>query len=75
MVTAAAPLADAGQYLQWGWFSISLTNLLIIVAMVVVFVLALLLPFPSGGPAEPAPALSRDPAAGNGQPDRDGSQP
>ncbi|WP_406831780.1 hypothetical protein ABEG17_02895 [Pedococcus sp. KACC 23699] len=31
---------------QWGWFSIELTNLLIILVMIVVFVLALLLPFP-----------------------------
>ena len=38
----------AGHYLHWGVISISLTNALIIVAMVVVFVLALLLPFPHG---------------------------
>jgi hypothetical protein len=44
----------AGKYLDWGVVSISVTNLLIIVAMVVVFVLALLLPFPhAGGPADP----------------------
>jgi hypothetical protein len=38
--------ADAGRYIHWGVISISLTNLLVIVAMVVVFVLALVLPFP-----------------------------
>ena len=36
----------AGKYLSWGVVSISLTNLLIIVGMIVVFVLALVLPFP-----------------------------
>jgi hypothetical protein len=36
----------AGKYLSWGVVRISLTNLLIIVAMVVVFALALVLPFP-----------------------------
>jgi len=39
-------LYAAGKYLSWGVVSISLTNLLIIVAMVVVFALALVLPFP-----------------------------
>ena len=69
MVVAAAALAGTGNYLQWGWFSISLTNLLIIVAMLVIFVLALLLPFPHGGPAEPAPVRTRDSA------DPDGPRP
>jgi hypothetical protein len=36
----------AGTYVHWGVVSISLTNLLIIVGMVVVFVLALVIPFP-----------------------------
>ena len=36
----------AGKYVDWGVISISLTNLLIIVGMVVVFVLALVVPFP-----------------------------
>jgi hypothetical protein len=39
----------AGTYLHWGVASISVANLLIIVMMVVVFVLALLIPFPGGG--------------------------
>jgi hypothetical protein len=41
--------ALAGRYLDWGVISISVTNAAIIVAMVVVFVLALLLPFPHHG--------------------------
>ena len=38
----------AGNYLHWGVISISVTNLAIIGAMLVIFVLALLLPFPHG---------------------------
>jgi hypothetical protein len=37
---------SAGTYIDWGVVSISLTNLLVIVAMIVVFVLALVVPFP-----------------------------
>jgi hypothetical protein len=44
----------AGSYVHWGVVSISLTNLLIIVGMIVVFVLALVIPFPRdhGTPTE-----------------------
>jgi large-conductance mechanosensitive channel len=38
---------SAGRYLHWGVFLISVTNFLIIVAMVLLFILALLLPFGS----------------------------
>ena len=36
----------AGKYVSWGVVSISLTNLLVIIGMIVVFVLALVIPFP-----------------------------
>ena len=36
----------SGRYLDWGVIQISVTNLLIIAGMVVLFVLAILLPFP-----------------------------
>jgi high-affinity Fe2+/Pb2+ permease len=36
----------AGRYIDWGVVSISLTNFLIIVGMIVIFALALLIPFP-----------------------------
>jgi hypothetical protein len=36
----------AGTYVHWGVVSVSVTNLLIVVIMLAVFVLALLLPFP-----------------------------
>lgn len=42
--------AGAGHYVYWGVLSVSLTNLLIIVAMVVLFALALVVPFPTSGP-------------------------
>lgn len=37
----------AGKYVSWGVISLSVTNLAIILGMVVVFGLALLLPFPT----------------------------
>ena len=36
----------AGKYLSWGVVSISLTNFVVILVMVVLFVLALVVPFP-----------------------------
>jgi len=37
---------SAGRYLSWGVIQISVTNLVIIAAMIVLFLLAILLPFP-----------------------------
>lgn len=58
MVDMSLQALAAGRYVHWGVIQISLTNLLIIVGMVVLFVIALLLPFPKGAgqpsrPAEP----------------------
>jgi hypothetical protein len=36
----------AGKYIDWGVVSISLTNLLVILGMIVIFLLALVIPFP-----------------------------
>lgn len=58
VVPAAA--AGAGTYVHWGVISISMTNLLIILGMVVLFVLALVVPFPR--PAE-EPEEQREPRA------------
>ena len=41
---------SAGHYVHWGVLSVSLTNLLIIVVMLVLFALALVLPFGAGRP-------------------------
>jgi large-conductance mechanosensitive channel len=48
IVSAAVDLNQPGIYLHWGWFQMSLANFLVIVTMVVVFVLAIVLPFPRG---------------------------
>lgn len=47
-MTAPALLSTAtsGSFIHVGVVSVSVTNLLIVVAMIVVFVLALVLPFP-----------------------------
>jgi hypothetical protein len=50
----------AGRYLHWGVVQISLTNFLIIVGMVVVFVLALVIPFPGAHPDAPELEKSDD---------------
>lgn len=42
-------LSGHAHYLSWGVIQISLTNFLIIVFMVLLFVLALVLPFPGPG--------------------------
>jgi hypothetical protein len=39
-------MAAAGHYLHWGVLSVSTTNLLIVIAMLVLFGLALVVPFP-----------------------------
>lgn len=50
MASIAAPLiasaSSPGSYLHWGVISISVTNALIVLGMIVLFVLALVLPFP-----------------------------
>jgi hypothetical protein len=43
---AFGPLAGTAHYLHWGPIQISLTNFVIIVAMVALFALALVVPFP-----------------------------
>jgi hypothetical protein len=41
----------AGTYVHWGVFNVSVTNIAIIAVMIIVFVLAILLPFPHGDEA------------------------
>ena len=50
MVSLLARAADSGGtvYLGWGAFTIQLGNFIVIATMVVLFVLALVLPFPKG---------------------------
>lgn len=45
---AAIDLNNPGHYINWGVIQISVANLIVICLMVVVFALALILPFPHG---------------------------
>lgn len=54
LVATLASLPAAGRYVHWGVISVSLTNLLIIIGMLVLFGLALVVPFPRHrAPASP----------------------
>ncbi len=48
MIAAAGLLDHKDYFIHWGVIQISLANFLVIVAMIVLFVLALVLPFPHG---------------------------
>ena len=48
MDAASGLLSKPAYFLHWGVVQISLANFLVVVAMIVVFVLALVLPFPHG---------------------------
>ena len=52
-------MAAAGHYLHWGAISVSTTNLLIVIAMLVLFGLALVVPFP-GHRSTAYPTVERD---------------
>ena len=43
---ALVNLNHLGHYLTWHWFSISVSNLTVIILMVIAFVAALVAPFP-----------------------------
>jgi hypothetical protein len=45
-LAGVVPMDSPGTFLHWGVIQISVANLGVIVAMLLVFVLALLLPFP-----------------------------
>lgn len=48
MTTATGLLGGHAYFLHWGVIQISLANFLVILLMIVLFVLALVLPFPGG---------------------------
>jgi len=52
LLAALIDLDGRPHYLHSGWFLISVANLGVIISMIVVFVLAILLPFPHGRPEE-----------------------
>jgi hypothetical protein len=39
---------SSASYLPWSWFSISVPNGIVILVMIVLFILALVVPFPRG---------------------------
>ena len=67
---AAIDLNHPGTYLHWSIFTISLANLVLVAVMIVIFGLALFLPFPGGhGEASPDPQPVEAPPS---DPDRAG---
>ena len=48
MDAASGLLSKPAYFLHWGVVQISLANFLVIVAMILIFVLALVVPFPHG---------------------------
>ncbi len=46
LLAALINLNGSGHYVHWGFIQLSVANLVVILAMVAVFVLAILLPFP-----------------------------
>src|SRR5580704_4624119 len=59
----AVNMDQPGSFLHWSIFTVSVANLVLIAVMVVIFGVALLLPFPRGVRVEPA-AAAGDPADG-----------
>jgi hypothetical protein len=64
--SGAINLDQPGTYLTWSVFTVSVANLVLIAVMVVIFGVALVLPFPRGDiyPAEAADPAPVDPATG-----------
>ncbi|HEV8063517.1 MAG TPA: hypothetical protein VGP46_01740 [Acidimicrobiales bacterium] len=48
LVGAVVNLNGTGHYISWGIIQISLANLIVIALMLVVFILAIAMPFPHG---------------------------
>lgn len=48
VLAAPVDLNNPGHYVHWGVIQISVANLIVIGLMIVIFVLAILLPFPKG---------------------------
>ncbi|HTJ67060.1 MAG TPA: hypothetical protein VL551_05980 [Actinospica sp.] len=48
VLAAPVDLNGPGHYLNWGVIQLSVANLVVVAVMVVIFLVALLLPFPKG---------------------------
>ena len=74
ILAAAVDLSRPGHYVHWSIFTVSVANLSLIAVMIIIFGLALVLPFPHGaaGQADPAEveaasAAAADPAPPGGE--------
>lgn len=48
LLAALINLSHPGRYVHWGFIQLSVTNVIVIALMILVFVLAIALPFPHG---------------------------
>lgn len=46
VIGALFDLSEPARYLHWHWFQMSVANVIVIVAMILVFIAAILIPFP-----------------------------
>ncbi len=53
LFAALLDLNDPAHYLHWHWFQMSVANIVVIVLMIVVFVAAILVPFPKRSSEQP----------------------
>ncbi len=69
-MTTASGLMGTPDYLTWGVLSISVANLVVVAVMIVLFLAALLVPFPHGHddptPGDERDAVTAGPASGAG---------
>ncbi len=49
VIAALVDLGRPGHYVHWGFIDISVANLVVIGLMLLVFILAIAIPFPHGG--------------------------
>jgi hypothetical protein len=49
LVASLINLGGTGHYVHWGFIQISVANLVVILLMIIVFILAIVLPFPRHG--------------------------
>jgi hypothetical protein len=49
LIGSLIDLGGTGHYVHWGFIQLSVANLVVILLMIIVFILAILLPFPRHG--------------------------
>jgi hypothetical protein len=49
LLAAIFNLNNPAHYVHWHFFQMSVSNVIVILSMIVVFILAILIPFPSAG--------------------------